>query len=492
MGVARQNDRPFELPRNPADDAVARCPRCQSPMVVKTIPNGSVCVSCTGYPECRTSGFLPNGGRMIARLRACNCSAGFYVVRWSFEPGSVPSHMTGEMATRENERPAKKTDPDPMKYPVMQKIANLIPNPNKPENSFNIRISHKINGGAFGSLHKVKAIVGDKKVDVMVKIEASDHPSPQLQQEHIVYSVLRGTLGFGSIVEGLGTHLSRNISLQTADGETAEFNMLFLTRLGIDLATIHKRMKLIKNPPDGLHRMNKHTVLNAASQMFDVVKLLHNAHFIHRDIKLSNFMMGIGIDRHNVHLIDFGLSKQYKDLSGNHMGTGKRNLNIGTTAFQSAFVLARHIPTRRDDLISTIYCILQLILGALPWDIEWKAKKESILEGISSPQERGKIYDKFCLKMKQLPANVLFTHFGIYDDYKEFSEIYEYFQSLEPAQDPDWDFINEKVNDCGRRHWGWFDWFEWLEEGNPTPENPHHNYYMDLIDEFNRNYGRAS
>ena len=65
------------------------------------------------------------------------------------------------MATRENERPAKKTDRDPMKYPVMQKIANLIPNPNKPENSFNIRISHKINGGSFGSLHKVKVSSND-------------------------------------------------------------------------------------------------------------------------------------------------------------------------------------------------------------------------------------------------------------------------------------------------------------------------------------------
>ena len=41
------------------------------------------------------------------------------------------------------------------------------------------------------------------------------------------------------------------------------------------------------------------------------------------------------------------------------------------------------------------------------------------------------------------------------------------------------------------RHWGWFDWFEWLEEGNRTPENPKHNYYMDLIDEFDRNYGKA-
>ena len=106
----------------------------------------------------------------------------------------------------------------------------------------------------------------------MAKIEASDHPNPQLQQEHIVYSVLRGTVGFGTIVEGLGTHLSRNVLLETADGEEDYFNMLFLTRLGIDLATIHKRMKLIKNPPNGLHRMNRHTVLNAGTQMMQVVK----------------------------------------------------------------------------------------------------------------------------------------------------------------------------------------------------------------------------
>ena len=42
-------------------------------------------------------------------------------------------------------------------------------------------------------------------------------------------------------------------------------------------------------------------------------------------------MMGIGLKRHQVHLIDFGLSKQYKDIiTGAHMETGKRNLHIGT------------------------------------------------------------------------------------------------------------------------------------------------------------------
>lgn len=33
---------------------------------------------------------------MASRMHACNCSDGFYKVKWNFESGSVPVHMTGE------------------------------------------------------------------------------------------------------------------------------------------------------------------------------------------------------------------------------------------------------------------------------------------------------------------------------------------------------------------------------------------------------------
>jgi serine/threonine protein kinase len=58
---------------------------------------------------------------------------------------------------------------------------------------------------------------------------------------------------------------------------------------------------------------------------------LHDSYFIHRDIKLSNFMMGGGIEKHMLYLIDFGLSKQYKNSYGEHIATDQKyRVNIGT------------------------------------------------------------------------------------------------------------------------------------------------------------------
>ena len=111
----------------------------------------------------------------------------------------------------------------------------------------------------------------------MAKVEWADHPHQQLQQEHLIYTILKWKPGIGSLVEGIGTHLSRNITLTTADGQNDRFNLLFLEKLGIDLSMIQKRMRdMYTNPHDPYYRMNKDTVINVATHMFMVVQSKQN------------------------------------------------------------------------------------------------------------------------------------------------------------------------------------------------------------------------
>lgn len=55
------------------------------------------------------------------------------------------------------------------------------------------------------------------------------------------------------------------------------------------------------------------TVLLLADQLISRVEYMHTKSYIHRDIKPENFLMGTGKLGNVVHIIDFGLAKEYRD-----------------------------------------------------------------------------------------------------------------------------------------------------------------------------------
>ena len=48
--------------------------------------------------------------------------------------------------------------------------------------------------------------------------------------------------------------------------------------------------------------------------MLQRLEFMHGKEFIHRDMKPDNFLIGRGKKENVIHVVDFGLTKRYKDI----------------------------------------------------------------------------------------------------------------------------------------------------------------------------------
>lgn len=121
-------------------------------------------------------------------------------------------------------------------------------------------------------------------------------------------------------------------------GVEGDYNVMVIDLLGPSLEDLFTYVG---------RKLSLKTVLMLADQMvmkansiliykISRIEYMHAKNFVHRDIKPDNFLVGTGKNSDRVYLIDYGLSKKYRDpRTGLHMPYKDNKSLTGTARYAS-------------------------------------------------------------------------------------------------------------------------------------------------------------
>ncbi len=265
---------------------------------------------------------------------------------------------------------------------------------------FQSRKSLLLGTGTFGEIYIGLDTIQKEYVAIKVDKSSLKGKEPQLENEKSILDFFSDSEGFPKIFD-YGPYL--------------DSFYLAMELLGPSLNDLYNYCK---------KKFSLQTILLISIQMIERIEEFHKKNFIHRDIKPENFTIGIGIKSNIIYLIDFGLSKKFKDKKTmEHILYRELHEMIGTPRYAS---INNHLGielSRRDDLESICYVLIYFMKKKLPWqNVLGKNQKEK--------------YKKILEKKLTVPIEVLCR-----DIPKEFLTMLDYSRSLRYDERPDYDFL---------------------------------------------------
>ena len=209
----------------------------------------------------------------------------------------------------------------------------------------------KLGQGSFGLIFKCTSTT-DTTCKYALKLEPKTNKHYHLKSEYTFLQCLQ----------------SPHIPKVYQYGTSTEYNVMIMELLG----------KSLEDLIDQHRTFSIKTVYILLIQMLEALAFIHDNDIVHRDIKPDNFVMGVKSKAYNLYVIDFGLSREYRDNeSKQHYPMIKKKKLCGTARYASVHALECYEQSRRDDLESVSYVVVYLIKGELPWQgVKGKTKEE--------------------------------------------------------------------------------------------------------------------
>lgn len=281
------------------------------------------------------------------------------------------------------------------------------------------RLGKKIGSGSFGDIYfGVNVSTGE---EVAIKLEPLRSKHPQLLRETKIYRSLHGIVGI-PLVKWYGTEGDYNVMIIDLLGKSLEDCF--------DICGRHFSLK---------------TVLMIADQLLSRIEIIHSKCYIHRDIKPDNFLMGKGSRKNLVYVIDFGLSKLYRDpRTHRHIPYIEGKSLTGTARYASLNTHLGIEQARRDDMESLGYVFTYFLKGSLPW------------QGLKANTKRQK-YEKILEKKARTSVDMLCQGLPA-----EFKTYFDHVKGIRFEDRPDYDMLKRLFRELffrkGHTYDNLFDW----------------------------------